>query len=259
MKVPPLNLTPDVNRVGMALPFSPDLLWRYPLSLQQSAAASLAAPPSSPLLDVKNQMPAQLAVDPRLWSREDVTTFLRWFEREFELPKIDSTKFCMNGKALCMLTKNDLADRAPGAGDVLHNTLQFLLRDAPQIPPSPLTPHHPLLSPSPLTTPTSQPWSLVGSDFHTLGHLLQQGGSVTLSPAPSEQSGGSPRHPDPSVPPGSYHHSSSASTGSTHSGSHSDSEDSTRDSSPQRSPIPSQPSWSRPTLGYSKESSEYEL
>ncbi|MCL4130321.1 UNVERIFIED_CONTAM: hypothetical protein GTU68_053336 [Idotea baltica] len=263
MKVPPLNLNPDMNRVGMALPFSPDLLWRYPLSLQQSSLA----PPSSPLLDVKNQMPTHLvffflAVDPRLWSREDVSTFLRWFEREFELPKIDSTKFCMNGKALCMLTKTDLADRAPGAGDVLHNTLQFLLRDAPQVPPSPLTPHHPLLSPSPLTTPTSQPWSLVGSDFHTLGHLLQQGGSVTLSPAPSEQSGGSPRHPDPSAPPGTYHnHSSSASTGSTHSGSHSDSEDSTRDSSPQRSPLPphsAQSSFSAQALASLKHLTDYQ-
>ena len=137
-----------------------------------------------------------------------------------------------------MLTKSDLADRAPSAGDVLHNTLQFLLRDAPQVPPSPLTPHHPLLSPSPLTQATNQPWSLVGSELHNLGHLLQQGGSVTLSPAPSDQSGGSPRHPESNATNGAsgYHHSSSsASNGSTQS----DSEESTRDStSPQRSPLP---------------------
>lgn len=236
MKVPPLNLTPDVNRVGMALPFSPDLLWRYPLSLPQSAS------PSSPMLDVKTQMPTHLAADPRLWSRDDVTAFLRWFEREFELPAIDHSKFSLNGKALCMLTKCDLAERAPGAGDILHNTLQFLLRDAPQVPQSPLTPHHPLLSPSPLTTGPPQPWSMVTPDIHNLTHLLHQGGSVTLSPAPSEQSGGSPRHPDNASSTSStaaYHHSSAASTGSAHSGSQSDSEDSTRDSSsPQRSPVP---------------------
>lgn len=63
---------------------------------------------------------------------------------------------------------------------------------------------------------------------------------MTLSPAPSDQSGGSPRHPESnSISGATYQHSSSASTGSTHSGSHSDSEESTRDStSPQRSPIP---------------------
>lgn len=236
--MPPLNLTPDINRVGMALPFSPDLLWRYPLSLPHSTS------PSSPMLDVKNQMPTHLAADPRMWSRDDVTAFLRWFEREFELPTIDLSKFCMNGKALCMLTKSDLADRAPGAGDILHNTLQFLLRDAPQVPQSPLTPHHPLLSPSPLTTSPGQPWSIMNHDIHNFSHLLHQGGSVTLSPASSEQSGGSPRHPDTasstsSTSTAAYHHSSAASTGSAHSGSQSDSEDSTRDSSsPQRSPLP---------------------
>lgn len=223
----------------MALPFSPDLLWRYPLSLPPSAS------PSSPMLDVKNQMPTHLAADPRMWSREDVSAFLRWFEREFELPTIDLSKFCMNGKALCMLNKSDLADRAPGAGDILHNTLQFLLRDAPQVPQSPLTPQHPLLSPSPLTATPVQPWNIMNADIHSsFSHFLYHGGSVTLSPAPSEQSGGSPRHPDTasstsSTSTAAYHHSSAASTGSAHSGSQSDSEDSTRDSSsPQRSPIP---------------------
>lgn len=38
------------------------------------------------------------ALDPRTWSREDVTIFLRWVEREYDLPAIDASKFCMNGK-----------------------------------------------------------------------------------------------------------------------------------------------------------------
>ena len=63
MKVPPaLNLNPDMNRIpGMNLPFSPDMLWRYPAALSslQQQASSLA-PPSSPLNDVKNQMPTHL-------------------------------------------------------------------------------------------------------------------------------------------------------------------------------------------------------
>ena len=37
-------------------------------------------------------------LDPRMWSREDVLAFLRWVEREYDLPSIDHTKFFMNGK-----------------------------------------------------------------------------------------------------------------------------------------------------------------
>ncbi|KAF2354083.1 Pointed domain [Trinorchestia longiramus] len=245
MKVPPLNLTPDMNRVGMSLPFSPEFLWRSYPSMAFSQSASAAAAPPSPL-EVKSQLdmktlPSHLSLDPRGWSRDDVTLFLRWVEREYDLPTIDTSKFCMNGKALMMLNKADLCERAPEVGDIVHNTLQQILSQSTHVPPSPLTPHHPMLSPSPLTTSTaaatSQTWSLMPPEFHNLSHLLQQNSSVTLSPAHSEQSGGSPRHPD---------NASTTSNGSApgypHSGSQSDSEDSTRDaSSPQRSPVPAQP------------------
>jgi hypothetical protein len=38
------------------------------------------------------------ATDPRSWTREDVSTFLKWFQEEFDLPSIDFDKFCMNGE-----------------------------------------------------------------------------------------------------------------------------------------------------------------
>jgi ETS translocation variant 6/7 len=38
------------------------------------------------------------ASDPRVWSRDDVATFLRWCEREFDLPHFDMEMFQMNGK-----------------------------------------------------------------------------------------------------------------------------------------------------------------
>ena len=162
-----------------------------------------------------------------------------------------------------MLNKGDLTDRAPDAGDIVHNTLQQILSQSAHIPPSPITPHHPMLSPSPLTSTTSatssQTWPLIhAADFHSLSHLLQQNSSVTLSPAHSEQSGGSPRHPD---------NASTTSNGSApgypHSGSQSDSEDSTRDaSSPQRSPVsappPSQPNFSVHALASFKQISDYQ-
>ena len=165
---------------------------------------------------------------------------------------------------MCLLNKSDIAERAPGSGDVVHNALQLLLRDAPysgRVPSSPLTPHHHsahqqhllshalaaaaahqqqqqqqqqqqsssnstgsssgsssgggsgsggshLLSPpNSARTPTSASWPsasplFASADFHSLGHLIQQTNSVTLSPAPSAVSdggsgnsqGGSPSH-----------------------------------------------------------------
>lgn len=246
MKVPPLNLSSEMNRVGMPLPMSAELFWRSYQSMPFTQ--SITGAPPSPLTDVKSQLdmktlPANLAgMDPRTWTRDDVITFLRWVEREYDLPSIDATKFCMNGKALMMLNKGDLTERAPDAGDILHNTLQQMTGASAHVPPSPITPHHPILSPSPLTSASanpSQPWglqTLQAADLQTLSHLIQQNSSVTLSPAHSEQSGGSPRHPDNVSTT-----SNGSAPGYSQSGNHSDSEDSTRDStSPQRSPIPVQ-------------------
>ena len=124
----------------LSLPFSPDLLWRYPLSGLSSSSSG--QPPSSPLLDVKQQLPGALGnfqinqhqsqsipinpnflffpfffflniycigPDPRTWAREDVVTFLRWCEREFDLPGLDLEKFQMNGKTITTTTKNSNA------------------------------------------------------------------------------------------------------------------------------------------------------
>lgn len=96
----------------------------------------------------------------------------------------------MNGKALCLLTKSDLAERSPGSGDVLHNVLQMLLRDAATADQSPLTPHYsphgwPLLQPH--AAPPPQPpvsFSVTLSPVPpkvTASRVLPR---VTLSPAP---------------------------------------------------------------------------
>jgi ETS translocation variant 6/7 len=111
------------------------------------------------------------------------------------------------GKALCLLTKADLNERSPGAGDVVHNVLQLLSRDAAMqnqavaaaaaaaaavrgLPSSPVTPTSRMAS---LQYTNSPGWPI---DLHTLqGHLQQAGNSVTLSPAPSTDSQqGSPQH-----------------------------------------------------------------
>ncbi|EAA05797.5 AGAP009350-PA, partial [Anopheles gambiae str. PEST] len=180
MKLLPIPLSPLNAPPPLGL-WNSELLWRYP-----------PAPPS-PLADLKTQLPPQLNTDPRIWGRDEVVVFLRFCEREFDLPKFDLDLFQMNGKALCVLTKNDLAERSPGAGDVLHNVLQMLIRDAQtlhrHLPSSPVTPtgRYPL---SPHSHPPTPNWSALAppdSPFFHSSHLQQfmaASNSVTLSPAP---------------------------------------------------------------------------
>ncbi|GBP07004.1 Ets DNA-binding protein pokkuri [Eumeta japonica] len=197
MKVVSLQLPSGPSMERLPLPFSPtELLWRYPLPW--------APPPPSPspsLGDAKPHLPAGLPPEPRLWTREDVALFLRWCEREFDLPNFDMDLFQMNGKALCLLTKTDLGERCPGAGDVLHNVLQMLVRDAAllgRVPSSPSTPtaRYP---PSPHSHPPTPTWAVDGfHHFHSAAAAAAasaavQPNSVTLSPAPSVDSSGSPQ------------------------------------------------------------------
>ncbi|NWX32637.1 ETV7 factor, partial [Notiomystis cincta] len=65
-------------------------------------------------------------IQPSLWSKDDVIHWLRWAEREYSLRATDESKFEMNGRALCILTKDDFRHRAPSSGDVLYEILQFI-------------------------------------------------------------------------------------------------------------------------------------
>ncbi|KAJ8970776.1 hypothetical protein NQ317_003490 [Molorchus minor] len=225
--LPPIPTSASMDRLPLPLPFSPDLLWRYPLGFPSMGPHN---PPSSPLLDYKSQLPSSLPSDPRVWNREDVMAFLQWAEREFDIQPIDHDMFQMNGKAMCLLTRTDLAERAPGSGDVLHNVLQILVREANNLqrmlPSSPVTPtsRHPYPL-SPHSHPPTPNWSILTQNtesFHSshaaslAAHLMAQSNSVTLSPAPSVDSqAGSPQHADNQ----SFSHSIFSVNGSNGSGS----------------------------------------
>ncbi|KAL0622580.1 Transcription factor ETV7 [Plecturocebus cupreus] len=66
------------------------------------------------------------SIQPALWSREDVLHWLRWAEQEYSLPCTAEHWFEMNGRALCILTKDDFRRRAPSSGDVLYELLQYI-------------------------------------------------------------------------------------------------------------------------------------
>ncbi|NWV60604.1 ETV7 factor, partial [Malurus elegans] len=65
-------------------------------------------------------------IQPSLWSKNDVIHWLRWAEQEYSLRPAEHSKFEMNGRALCILTKDDFRHRAPSSGDVLYEILQFI-------------------------------------------------------------------------------------------------------------------------------------
>ncbi|XP_030023582.2 ets DNA-binding protein pokkuri [Manduca sexta] len=236
MKVVSLQLPSGPSMERLPLPFSPtELLWRYPLPW--------APPPPSPLGDTKAQLPAGLPPEPRLWTREDVAVFLKWCEREFDLPNFDMDLFQMNGKALCLLTKTDLGERCPGAGDVLHNVLQMLVRDAAllgRVPSSPVTPtaRAAPYPPSPHSHPPTPTWTVDGfHHFHSAATAAAQPNSVTLSPAPSVDSSGSPQRGEavnyaPQYAPSVPNAAQAASSGSNHS----DSDEEAQFVPPPRSP-----------------------
>lgn len=207
MKLLPIPLSPLGAPPPMGM-WSSDLLWRYP-----------PAPPS-PLAELRTQLPQQLLTDPRIWGREEVAIFLRWSEREFDLPKFELDLFQMNGKAICLLSKTDFAERCPAAGDVLHNVLHMLVRDAQMqhrhLPSSPVTPtsRYPL---SPHSQPPTPNWSALAppeNPFYTqhLQHFMASN-SVTLSPAPSTDSqvGSPPQHPSEQVQSSNFLQSSGSS------------------------------------------------
>ncbi|XP_068929657.1 transcription factor ETV7 isoform X2 [Petaurus breviceps papuanus] len=75
------------------------------------------------------KLPGRLRIQPSLWSKEDVIHWLRWAEQEYSLPQTLEHKFEMNGKALCILTKDDFRYRAPGSegSSLLKPTSQGVL------------------------------------------------------------------------------------------------------------------------------------
>ncbi|TRY87219.1 hypothetical protein DNTS_031738 [Danionella cerebrum] len=108
-----------------------------PRSSSRSEASRRGAPSAHPPALSQSPAPIRLyhreqevkrRVPPVLWSREDVSQWLRWAEREFALRPIPSGTFQMNGKALLLLTKEDFRYRSPHSGDVLYELLQHILK-----------------------------------------------------------------------------------------------------------------------------------
>lgn len=170
--------------------------------------------------------------------------------------------FIVTGKALCLLTKTDLGERCPGAGDVLHNVLQMLVRDAAllgRVPSSPVTPtaRAAPYPPSPHSHPPTPTWAV--DSFHHFHNAAAaaaaQPNSVTLSPAPSVDSSGSPQRGEPvtyapAYPP-QVQPSAQPSSGSNHSDSDEEGQFAPNPRSPKDAPLASPAPQSHPAQQHS--------
>uniref|UniRef100_A0A673BDT8 Transcription factor ETV6 n=1 Tax=Sphaeramia orbicularis TaxID=375764 RepID=A0A673BDT8_9TELE len=66
----------------------------------------------------------KVRINPSLWDKEDVDHWLHWAQKEYSLRRPEKGRFEMNGRALCLLTKEDFRRRCPSSGDVLYEILQ---------------------------------------------------------------------------------------------------------------------------------------
>lgn len=79
---------------------------------------------SLPIQEDLWHLPGRLRINPSLWDKEDVAHWLHWAQREYSLRRAEKGHFEMNGRALCLLTKEDFRRRCPSSGDVLYEILQ---------------------------------------------------------------------------------------------------------------------------------------
>ncbi|XP_077464542.1 transcription factor ETV7 [Stigmatopora argus] len=94
---------------------------------------------ASPIQDELWHLPGQLRINPYLWDKADVSLWLQWAHKEYSLRRPQEKCFEMNGRALCLLTKEDFKHRCPNSGDVLYEILQCVINQRRSVVPGPKT------------------------------------------------------------------------------------------------------------------------
>ncbi|XP_057678705.1 transcription factor ETV7 isoform X2 [Corythoichthys intestinalis] len=92
-----------------------------------------------PIQDDLWHLPGQLRINPSLWDRADVSLWLHWAHKEYSLRRPEKGCFEMNGRALCLLTKEDFRYRCPSSGDVLYEILQCVIKQKKSVGHEPST------------------------------------------------------------------------------------------------------------------------
>ncbi|XP_031650759.1 transcription factor ETV7 isoform X1 [Oncorhynchus kisutch] len=133
------------------VPLAPGRGVLFPSSLLPPCS-TLLPPVIPPSQDDLWQLPGRLRINPSLWDKEDVVHWLHWAQREYSLLRTERGRFEMNGRALCLLTKEDFRRRCPDSGDVLYELLQCVKQQRREVSQCHTTP--------PILTLTKPPLSL---------------------------------------------------------------------------------------------------
>ena len=72
----------------------------------------------------------ELPRDPRLWSREEVCSWVLQTCSAHNLPAPNTERFLMNGKAVCLMSLNMFICRVPLGGKLLYRDFQIRLGQA---------------------------------------------------------------------------------------------------------------------------------
>lgn len=130
-------------------------------------------------------LPGRLRINPSLWDKEDVTHWLHWAQREYSLRRPESGRFEMNGRALCLLTKEDFRRRCPSSGDVLYELLQCVKQPRKAVV-CPQNPVGPIQTPvSYMSPPFTQQTPSNGTHFPSANRTtdVSTGSGITAGPA----------------------------------------------------------------------------
>ncbi|CAH1381871.1 hypothetical protein MTP99_005782 [Tenebrio molitor] len=68
-----------------------------------------------------------LPKDPRQWTREHVAQWINLVTQQHGLPEVPSSRFLMNGKALCLMSLSMFLSRVPLGGKLLYKDFQLRL------------------------------------------------------------------------------------------------------------------------------------
>lgn len=112
------------TKLPVGSPPNQEDLWHLPGRLRESLFYGKAEPGTS----AKNHSVCVLewpaGINPSLWDKEDVALWLHWAQKEYSLRRPEKGRFEMNGRALCLLTKEDFRRRCPSSGKTVRAHLR---------------------------------------------------------------------------------------------------------------------------------------
>lgn len=104
------------TKLPVGSPPTQEDLWHLPGRLRESLVYGKAEPGTPAENHSVCVLERPAGINPSLWDKEDVALWLHWAQKEYSLRRPEKGRFEMNGRALCLLTKEDFRRRCPSSG-----------------------------------------------------------------------------------------------------------------------------------------------